>query len=52
MQCERDLRGDKVADENANCVGDSLADLSALLWIQNYPPTVRISARALGQRSL
>ena len=38
MQRERDFRGQEVADEYADCVGNSLADFSAILWIQAYPP--------------
>ena len=37
MQCLSNLRGYEVAQENADCVGDTLADFSAILWIQPRP---------------
>jgi hypothetical protein len=38
VERESDFRGHQVPDENTNCIGNSLADFPAILWIQTYPP--------------
>jgi hypothetical protein len=50
MQRQCDFGGQEVADENANCVGDSFADFSAILWIQQ-PPTAKAFPCPVSQQS-
>ena len=38
MQRQRNFRGHEVADEYAKRIGNTLADLAAILRIQAYPP--------------
>ena len=51
VERERDFRGDEIADEDANYVGNPFRELSTILRIQQAPPSIVAMPRPFRRRS-